>query len=150
MITGKRFAMIVRVSQSLVTYVQERSSVEQSNLCTLRWGRSWRTVQTQKVKACDYSPRCTDGDRVFALGRESVSPFSLCDGRLHERHRLAPSSKSNPMPSNRLSHDVEKAEASWHLRLWSVLPNCSSQEAVAALANCTGKQILAVALASSF
>ena len=47
MITGKRFAMIVRVSQSLVTYVQERSSVEQSNLCTLRWGRSWRTVQTQ-------------------------------------------------------------------------------------------------------
>lgn len=55
-----------------------------------------------------------------------------------------PSSRSGPVPSSRLLHDVEKAEASLRLRPWRVSAALlDAQEAVNALANCTGKQTLA-------
>ena len=55
-----------------------------------------------------------------------------------------PSSRSGPVPSSRLLHDVGKAEASLRLRPWRVSAALlDAQEAVTALANCTGKQTLA-------
>lgn len=55
-----------------------------------------------------------------------------------------PSSKSGPVPSNRLLHDVEDAGKTVHLRPWRVSATLlDAREAATALANCTGKQTLA-------
>lgn len=49
-----------------------------------------------------------------------------------------------PVPSSRLLHNVEKAEASLRLLLWRIAATLfDAQDTLAALENCRGKQSLA-------
>lgn len=98
-----------------------------------------------KTKAASPAPSPFDAGQA-ALDAALAEHLGLSSGgaRPLEATAWLPSSKSGPMPSSRLLHGAEIAEASLRLRPWRVSATLlDSQGAVTALANCTGKQTLA-------
>lgn len=98
-----------------------------------------------KTKAASPAPSPFDAGQA-ALDAALVEHFGLSPGvaSLLEATAWLPSSKSGPVPSSRLLHDVEYASKTIHLLPWRVSAALlDAQEAVNALANCTGKQTLA-------
>ena len=141
----------------------------QTEMGFLLWGESPSVSSTSSVSSSAASAASENGDPALSPKRtakkkiehSTVSPFdagqAALDATLVEHLGLSPrdahpleatawlpSSKSGPIPSSRLLHDAEKAEASLRLRPWRVAATLlNSQEVVTALANCTDKQTLA-------
>ena len=98
-----------------------------------------------KTKAASPVPSPFDAGQA-ALDSTLIEHLGLSSGVAKPLEAVAwlPSSKSGPIPSSRLLHDVEYADKTIHLRPWRVSAALlDAQEAVTALANCTGKQTLA-------
>lgn len=141
----------------------------QTEMGFLLWGESPSVSSTSSVSSSAASAASENGDPALSPKRtakkkiehSAISPFdaglAALDATLVEHLGLSPrdayplegtawlpSSKSGPIPSSRLLHDAEKDEASLRLHPWRVAATLlNSQEAVTALANCTGKQTLA-------
>lgn len=98
-----------------------------------------------KTKAVSPAPSPFDAGQA-ALDAALVEHLGLSPGGARPLEAIAwlPSSRSGPVPSSRLLHDVEYAGKTIHLLPWRVSATLlDAQEAVTALANCTGKQTLA-------
>ena len=102
-----------------------------------------------KTKAASPAPSPFDAGQAAldaALDATLAEHLGLSSGVAKPLEAIAwlPSSKSGPVPSSRLLHDVEYASKTIHLLPWRVSAALlDAQEAVNALANCTGKQTLA-------
>ena len=94
-------------------------------------------------------PRHATSPSSFDTGQAALDTvlleyLDLSPGDAHPLEAMAwlPSSKSGPVPSNRLLHDVEKVEASLRLRPWRVSARrLDSQESVTALTNCQASKL---------
>ena len=98
-----------------------------------------------KTKAASPAPSPFDAGQA-ALDAALVEHLGLSSGVASPLEAVAwlPSSKSGPVPSSRLLHDVEYAGKTIHLLPWRVSAALlDAREAVTAQANCTGKETLA-------
>ena len=141
----------------------------QTEMGFLLWGESPSVSSTSSVSSAAASAASENGDPALSPKRtakkkielSAISPFdagqATLDAALVEHLGLSssnarplevtawlPPSKSGPVPSSRLLHYTEKAEASLRLRPWRVSASLlDAQEVITTLANCTGKQTLA-------